>query len=411
MVLPNCRKSILPWTDSLTLSWLILLLTCVLLLNQSTHAFVTKPSTIHHSHYEQTRSTKSTTVYETKLETTTSVDGETTVSTISSSTTTSITSPRKKRVAVLLCPAQFCVPQDYDAVWKCLPEEIFTDNDNTILQIDRSLSRVVPLSRRDWIKVSKQLPTTDFWNASLQVHKTLDWYFERLEQGLSEIVAQQLLQDSNNNKNNHDELSICLVGHSIGGWVARAYLGGLSRTCSAISQTVRVSSLITLGTPHTSPSSALVDQTRGLLQEIANAPECSSEALHKRNIAVTCVCSSSFPGSFVSTDVEQLVAASSYLPLLGRSGNDVLGDGIVPLDLAFMEAPAKRVVLTDDLLLKNASATSTTDQPKRRIRHSHVLPTPWNLWDGYAPSIPLDESAAVSYVSPEVVPLWSRYIR
>lgn len=286
--------------------------------------------------------------------------------------------------------------------------------------IDRSLSRVVPLSRRDWIKVSKQLPTRDFWNGSLQVHKTLDWYFEKLEAGLSEILwqhhhQQQQQSSSSNEQEEEEELSICLVGHSIGGWVARAYLGGLSRTSTAIAQpnVVPFSSLITLGTPHISPSSALVDQTRGLLQEIADAPSCSShELITNRGIAVTCVCSSSFAGSFLSslTDPEQLVAASSYLPLLGRSGGDVFGDGIVPLDLAFMEAPAQRVVLTEAATSSSTNSGSTSNKSKR-IRHSHVLPTPWNLWDGYAPSIPLDASSAVSYVSPEVVPLWSRYIR
>jgi hypothetical protein len=136
------------------------------------------------------------------------------------------------------------------------------------------------------------------------------------------------------------------------------------------------------------------------LQEIADAPSCSSQTLVKeRGIDVTCVCSSSLPGKFVTTNIEEFVAASSYLPLLGRAGGDVLGDGIVPLDLAFMEAPARRVVV---------EACPETGRP---IRHSHVLPTPWNLLDGYAPSIRLDDSNAVSYVSPEIVPQWSKYIR
>jgi PGAP1-like protein len=293
-----------------------------------------------------------------------------------------------KKVAVLLCPAQFCVPDDYEELWQHLPETIEVGNDD-VIQIDRSLCRTVPLSRRDWIKVSKQLPTADFWNAQLQVHKTLDWYFEKVEQGIAEILQKD-----------PSTTSICLVGHSIGGWVARAYLGGLAKTCTALEQTATFSSLITLGTPHICPTTALVDQTRGLLQEIATTPACSSQSLLERNIDVTCVCSDTFAGNFLSTDIEQLVAASSYWPLLGRSGGDVLGDGIVPLDVAFMEAPARRIVLNDQSSSNN-----------KRIRHSHVLPTPWNLWNGYAPSIPLDDTNALSYVSPEIVPLWSRYIR
>ena len=160
----------------------------------------------------------------------------------------------------------------------------------------------------------------------------------------------------------------------------------------------QTSSLITLGTPHISPDSALVDQTRGLLREIAEAPSCSSQALTDRGIDITCVCSSSLSGNLLTTDVEQLVAATSYLPLLGRLGGDVRGDGIVPLDLAFMEAPARRIQIEQ---------CNLTGAP---VRHSHVLPTPWNLLDGYAPSIKLPEDFA-SYVSKGVLPQWAKYIK
>jgi hypothetical protein len=70
----------------------------------------------------------------------------------------------------------------------------------------------------------------------------------------------------------------------------------------------------------------------------------------------------------------------------------------VPLALAFMEEPARRVVLEQ--------CTLTLE----RVRHSHVLPTPWNLWNGYAPSIALPV-AFPSYVSAGVLPQWAKYIR
>lgn len=161
-----------------------------------------------------------------------------------------------------------------------------------------------------------------------------------------------------------------------------------------------VSSFITLGTPHESPETALVDQTRGLLREIAETPSCSSSTLvNERGIDVTCICSSSLPGNFLTTNVEEFVAASSYLPLLGKTDASVKGDGIVPLDLAFMEEPARKVVLPE---------CPTTGRP---IRHIHVLPTPWNLWDPSAKSIELDDADATSYVSPDIVAQWSQYIR
>ena len=153
---------------------------------------------------------------------------------------------------------------------------------------------------------------------------------------------------------------------------------------------------MTIGTPHLSPVDALVDQTRGLLREIEESASCSPQALSDLGIDITCVGSSGVGGKFLSTNIEELVAASSYLPLMGRG--DMQGDGIVPVDLAFMESPARRIVVEE---------CSLSGAP---VRHSHVVPTPWNLLDGYAPSLKLPETF-VSYVSEGVLPQWSQYIR
>lgn len=290
------------------------------------------------------------------------------------------TSNDSDRVAVLVCPAQFCVPDDYNVLFENLSD----------LTSNVVMYKVAPLPRTEWIKVAQALPTRAFLEARLPVQQTLQWYFDAIEEGLAEIFATQ-----------GTNVNICIVGHSIGGWVARAYLGGLSRSSTAVSRlaATRCTSLITLGTPHSSPDTALVDQTRGLLREIAESPECESQALADRGIDVTCVGSSSLSGNFVTTNVEEIIAASSYLPLLGRIDSSVKGDGIVPLDLAFMESPARRVEL------------DTCPLTKERIRHSHVVPTPWNLWNGYAPSISLPKETYPSYVSQGVVSKWAKYIR
>jgi len=304
----------------------------------------------------------------------------------------------ERRIAVLLCPAQFCVPDDYSELWETLPSHIEVSvGDETAkterVAINKELSRVVPLSRIDWIKVAKQLPTKNFIDANLRVHETLDWYFSAIEEGLSDII------DADG-----DIDGICIVGHSIGGWVARAYLGGLARSSTAISKLALeknlISSFITLGTPHESPDTALVDQTRGLLREIAETQACSSSTLvNERGIDITCICSSSLSGNFFTTNIEEFVAASSYLPLLGKTDSSVKGDGIIPLDLAFMEKPARKVIMPE---------CPVTGRP---IRHIHVLPTPWNLWNPSAKSIPLNDAGATSYVSPDIVAQWSQFIR
>ena len=158
----------------------------------------------------------------------------------------------------------------------------------------------------------------------------------------------------------------------------------------------KVSSLVTLGTPHVSPESALVDQTRGLLREIASSDACSSQSLYDRGIQITCVGSSGLDGKLITTNLEEIIAATSYLPLLGKL-NDVKGDGIVPTELAFMEAPSRKVEVAE------CSETGAA------VRHAHVLPTPWNLIDGSAPSLSLPEDI-VWYGSPGVIGQWLEYI-
>jgi hypothetical protein len=294
----------------------------------------------------------------------------------------------KKRVAVLLCPAQFCVPLDYTQLLDTIQSSLSSSSSQHNVEI--VATRVAPLPRTEWIKVAKQLPTKNFIDANLSVRVTLDWYFEAMERGLSELMAES---------GNNNDVEICVIGHSIGGWVARAYLGGLSGSSTAIYRLAkdRISSLITLGTPHSSPSSALVDQTRGLLREIENSKSCSSEELQERGIQITCVGSSGLTGKILTTEIEEIIAATSYLPLVGRLGPDVKGDGIVPLDLAFMESPARRVEIDQCSETGNA------------VRHAHVLPTPWNLIDGSAPSWSLPEDI-VWYGSPGVLGQWIQYI-
>ena len=118
----------------------------------------------------------------------------------------------KRRVSILVCPAQFCVPDDYQVLFQNLKDQ--SDG----LNIELGSTVVAPLPRTEWIKVARQLPTRNFWDATLPVHKTLGWYFDAMEDALSEILAME-----------GPDAEVCIIGHSIGGWVARAFLGGLSR--------------------------------------------------------------------------------------------------------------------------------------------------------------------------------------
>jgi hypothetical protein len=157
----------------------------------------------------------------------------------------------------------------------------------------------------------------------------------------------------------------------------------------------RITSLITLGTPHTSPATALVYQTRGLLRQIEQSPSCSSQSLTDNGVRITCVGSSGLVGNLFTTELESLVAASSYLPLTGEY--NTRGDGIVQTDLAFMNPPATKL---------EVQSCRFTDSA---VRHAHVVPTPWNLIDGNAKSWSLPEEF-VWYGSEGVLCQWLPFV-
>ena len=287
---------------------------------------------------------------------------------------------RKKKISVLVCPAQFCVPADYEELLGSIREEASED-------VEIVATATTPLSRNDWIKVARQLPTKSFLEADLSVPVTLDWYFQAIEDGVADLLSR-----------GGCDTDILIVGHSIGGWVARAYLGGLSGSSTAVYRTARdrITGLLTLGTPHSSPEGALVDQTRGLLRAIESSENCSPRSLAERGVRITCVGSSGVGGGIVPKNLEEVVAAASYLPLTGKLGQR--GDGITPIDLAFLDEPARRVEI---------ERCELTDSP---VSHAHVLPTPWNLWDGSAASIGLPKDV-VWYGSPGVLRQWIEFVR
>jgi hypothetical protein len=269
----------------------------------------------------------------------------------------------ERPTAVLLCPAQFCVPADYQNFLATIQEKC----------PKITTAAVVNLPRSEWIKVARQLPTSEFLQAKLNNAKTLQWYFNAIETSLAEIYAKE-----------GDNVDICIIGHSIGGWVARSYLGGLSQSSTAVYRTTleRCKSFITLGTPHKSPQTALVDQTRGLLAAVENTEACSPEYRIQRGMKVTCLGSVGVQNKILSTNLEEIIATTSYLPLIPdwkKIFSGVKGDGIIPEDLVFMDAPATRVELL------NCSLTGNV------VRHAHVLPTPYNLWSPSEASIPLSE--------------------
>ena len=103
------------------------------------------------------------------------------------------------------------------------------------------------------------------------------------------------------------ETTVSCIGHSIGGWVLRSYIGEVLGEERAVRL---VSSLVTLGTPHQPPPStsllSRVDQTRGLLTDI-NARFPSGSPLPAER--VTCVAGS---GTRVAATVKELLRSPAW---------------------------------------------------------------------------------------------------
>lgn len=244
----------------------------------------------------------------------------------------------RQKIPVVLCPAQFGTAEDYDELKVNLEARGF-------------VLYPAPLSRLDWLRIVPSTLTKEFFTAELRPKKTLGFFYEALDQALAQVDAEF-----------GPEEPVAFLGHSIGGWVARSYIGEVLGPDVAQQ---RVRSLVTLGTPHQPPPEdspvAILDQTRGLLTYInekfpAGYPLNSS--------VVTCVagCGTKTPPSMDemmdglgekvwnqtqnrSTLLEEVVALASYLPLSGSTFG-VEGDGLIPVDTALMEGCGS-VVLDD----------------------------------------------------------------
>jgi len=132
--------------------------------------------------------------------------------------------------------------------------------------------RVMPVSRTDWLQVFwKGAFDADFWlNRAPPTRPAFKWYLDGIIQNVRELARPEgENQQGGNNK-------VVLVGHSAGGWLARAAMGFGSTSDSSESDSQQqergpldlgdVLGLVTLGTPQMPPPPTLMDMTRGALR-------------------------------------------------------------------------------------------------------------------------------------------------
>lgn len=174
---------------------------------------------------------------------------------------------------------------------------------------------IAPIQRWQWILNVRGFFTAEYWQSKLTPSPILDWYLTCIQSTIDELLS---VTPSASPASTDKAISI--LGHSAGGWLARVYLSQ--------NPTLKVSSLVTLGTPHTAPPEGVIDQTRGLLTYVANKCGIAGQVDN-----FTCVAGQGTQGmNFGKGSISEYVAYISYAAVCGQG--DVDGDGVTPLQAA-----------------------------------------------------------------------------
>lgn len=237
-----------------------------------------------------------------------------------------ITSPKRP---VVICPQQFGgKPGDY----------------TTLINDLRKNGHPVYLARISWLgwlSIIKSVPTKAYFKGELEPSKALPFYMDAINDAVQRM-----------NENEGDDIEYSLLSHSIGGWVARSWLGEIADE----SLRNRCKKFVSLGTPHLAPPEdsivSKVDQTRGLLKYINDK---WPGAYYSPDIEYTCVATNGVTGK-LGLDLDSLLGFTSYLAL-GGDGN-VDGDGITPISSAILDGANKIIVGNND------------------VYHADILPNP-----------------------------------
>jgi pimeloyl-ACP methyl ester carboxylesterase len=187
---------------------------------------------------------------------------------------------------------------------------------------------VAPLQFTDWFRLIPASLTPEYWKGELSPDVALPFYYEAIDKGVSQ------LQDKYPGK------KIQLLAHSIGGWIARAYLGQLTD----VARNATFSALVTLGTPHKPPPEGIyktIDQTRGLLSYVEDRyPGAYHEDIRYLTVGSKAQ-KGALPGSGAGL-ISGTLAFVSYLPICGDGFTE--GDGITPITACHLEGAEQREV-------------------------------------------------------------------
>lgn len=215
--------------------------------------------------------------------------------------------------------------------------------------------RVLPLPKRsDWLQVFwKGALDPQFWAGQAPpTRPAFAWYLQRI----ADTIEEMRLCEEDDEMKSTTSPQIILIGHSAGGWLARAALGYLSQSSGEDESSPAIPldcilGLVTLGTPHLPPPPQIMDMTRGALrithEEFPGAyhqsPTNASDSLFYLTVmgdaiqGVQQVRRNPWEPTVVSG-----FAYNSYEAVCGKGC--VTGDGVVPLESGHLDQ-AKQLTL------------------------------------------------------------------
>jgi pimeloyl-ACP methyl ester carboxylesterase len=139
-----------------------------------------------------------------------------------------------------------------------LPEEV-----GLVAALERrgiSAVSVVPIQRTDWLNVARGLTDLGFVAGNAQPEgPAFSWYVAKAKATVERAVAAR-----EKSAEASSDARVVLVGHSAGGWLARALCAVAGDEW--VRQNIR--GVVTLGAPHTSPPPEVADQTRGTIPAV-----------------------------------------------------------------------------------------------------------------------------------------------
>lgn len=336
-------------------------------------------------------------------------------------TTTTAFQPRKQQQPISSTPVVICPGFGNDMIdyYEPLsqPREVGLVAGLERRGFDPDLIRVVPVQRKDWLRVAGGLLDWKFYlNRAEPTGGGYGWYLDRFRATVDEVYAKR---NDNDNTNRADEnCRVLVIGHSAGGWLARAGMGdgvwcsslsdkekadeaddnsSASRDDTVIRTAHKICGLVSVGAIHKPPVSIASCVTRGALAFTdQNYP---GAFLKDEGVAYVSIGGAAIVGNNdVEKDANEMteeelfeakvgrVAFTSYEAVCGQG--DVMGDGVVPLSWTQLDG-SKQLQL--DGVLHSINEAGTTIPTDRWYGSENVI-------DRWLPTVL--EEAGISASSP-----------